>query len=361
MKKIVFFAFSTLLIISLLSSCRPPELEGAYVDFNAGRFDSALENAEKATQLYPNNPEAWYMLGRLYGKKDNFKGMVEAFDKSLAIGSQFADKIKNEKMLYFQENFNRGVANFNKFAKVEDPESEKATKFLKSALENFQNAKLINNDYQSSKLIARTYSLLKEKDNALAEYTELTKNYPDSSEAWLAIGKVYFFDKDYKDAITYLDKAQALDPENIEIISFLSQAYDKLEDTENAIKTYEKAIVLNKTEVAFPFNLGLIYNRLANKDGVDENLKKEYLEKVVLNFDRVIQIDPEQKTGWEMKSIALIQLKRNDEAIATIKSALERFPDNGSFWFNLGVAYTNSGKAKMGKSAFKKAEELGYK
>lgn len=361
MRKILFSVFSLLLILSLLSSCRPPELEGAYVDFNAGRFDNALENAEKATRLYPNNPEAWYMLGRLYGKKDNYKGMMEAFEKSLAIGNQFERQIKNEKMQYFQNAFNNGVTSFNKFTKVEDSESEQAQKLLNSALENFKNAKLINNDYQSSSLIARTYHLLKQKEKALAEYQELTQNYPDSSTAWLAIGKIYFFDEDYKSAVTYLTKAQELDEGNIETISFLSQSYDKLGDTENAIKAYEQAIALNKTEIAFPFNLGLIYNRLANKEGVEENLKNEYLNKVVTNFDQVIKIDPEQKTGWEMKSIALIQLKRNEEAVATLKAALEHFPNEGSFWFNLGVAYTNGGEAMKGKEAFKKAEELGYK
>ena len=361
MRKYLFAVFSLLFILSLLSSCRPPELEGAYVDFNAGRFDNALENAEKATRMYPKNPEAWYMLGRLYGKKDNYKGMMEAFEKSLAISKQFENQIKNEKMLYFQNSFNSGVTNFNKFTKLEDTESEQAVKLLNTALENFKNAKLINNDYQSSSLIARTYNLLKQKENALAEYQELTKNYPDSSMAWLAIGKVHFFDKDYKNAVTYLARAQELDPTNLETISFLSQSYDKLEDTENAIAAYEQAIALNKTEVAFPFNLGLIYNRLANKEGIEEDLKNEYLNKVVENFDLVIQIDPQQKSGWEMKSIALIQLKRNDDAVSTIKSALERFPNEGSFWFNLGVAYTNGGKAKVGKEAFKKAEELGYK
>ena len=42
MKKL-FLLFVPILVLALLSSCRPPELEGAFVDYNAGRYDNALK------------------------------------------------------------------------------------------------------------------------------------------------------------------------------------------------------------------------------------------------------------------------------------------------------------------------------
>jgi len=360
MKRLVFLLLTGLVVMSMLSSCRPPELEGAYVDFNAGRFDSALENAEKAVKLYPSNPEAWYMLGRLYGKKDRFGEMNESFDKSLGAGTQFETKIKEEKNYYFQTVFNKGVGSFNNYVKQEDSKSEKAQKILASALEDFLSAKTIRPDYQASNLIARSYALLEKKEEAAAEYKEMTKAYPDSAQPWLEMGKVYFFAEDYKNSVPNFEKALEKDAVNVEAISFLSQAYDKLEDTDNAIKAYEKAIQLNKEEPAFPFNLGLIYNRLANKEDIDEETKNAHLQKIVDNFGLVIEIDPEQKVGYEMKSYAEIQLKKNEDAVKTINGALERFPNESSLWFNLGVALTNDGKTDEGKKAFDKAKELGY-
>ena len=360
MKRSVFFLFTGLLVMSMLSSCRPPELEGAYVDFNAGRFDSALDNAEKAIKLYPANPEAWFMLGRLYGKKDRFGEMVEAFDKSISLGNQFESKIKEEKNYYFQTVFNKGVGGFNKYVKEEDSKSEKAQKILASALDNFLAAKTIRPEYPAALLIARSYNLLDKKDEATAEYKEMTKLYPDSAQPWLEIGKVHFFAEDYKNCVPNFEKALEKDAVNVEAISFLSQAYDKLEDTDNAIKAYEQAIQLNKTEPAFPFNLGLIYNRLANTEGIDEETKKAHLQKIVENFALVVEIDPEQKVGYEMKSYAEIQLQKNADAVETINAALERFPNESSLWFNLGVALTNDGQTDEGKKAFDKAKELGY-
>ncbi len=360
MKRFVFLLLASLLVLSILSSCRPPELEGAYVDFNAGRFDSALENAEKAVKLYPSNPEAWYMLGRLYGKKDQFKEMVNAFDKSLEIDTQLEAKIKEEKNYYFQTVFNKGVGSYNKYVKEEDIKSEKAQKILAGSLDNFLDAKTIRRDYSVSKLIARAYTLLEKKEEAVSEYNEMTNAYPDSAYPWLELGKGCFFADDYKNAVPNFEKCLEKDAGNIEAISFISQAYDKLEDTENAIKAYEKAIELNKTEPAFPFNLGLIYNRMANKEGLNEDIKKGYLQKIADNFAIVVEIDPEQKIGYEMKSYAEIQLKKNEDAIKTINTALEHFPNESSLWFNLGVALTNNGDKIEGKKAFDKAEELGY-
>ena len=61
MKSLHLLLILGLLILSLsVSSCRPPELEGAVVHYNAGRNDQALTLAQEATEKYPDNPEAWF-------------------------------------------------------------------------------------------------------------------------------------------------------------------------------------------------------------------------------------------------------------------------------------------------------------
>ncbi|HES60182.1 MAG TPA: hypothetical protein ENO18_07110, partial [Caldithrix sp.] len=89
MRKSFSFILFGLLLFIILTSCRPPELEGAYVDYNAKRMDNALELAKQATEKYPDNPEAPYLLGQIYGEKGMFKEMMESFDKSLNISTQY--------------------------------------------------------------------------------------------------------------------------------------------------------------------------------------------------------------------------------------------------------------------------------
>ncbi len=154
MKKLMLMLSASLLIISVLTSCRDPLLEGAFVDFNAGRFDKAMVLALEATEKNPNNSEAWCLLGKLQGKKDLIKEMMESFGKSLAIDTKFANDIEQEKSYYFQTSFNNGAKNYNVYNKSEDKKSEKAVKALNEAIKNFSNADIIKKDFKTITLLA---------------------------------------------------------------------------------------------------------------------------------------------------------------------------------------------------------------
>ncbi len=159
MKRTALLFITALVGLSMLVSCRPAELEGAFVEYKANRFDKALELAQLSTEKYPQNGEAWLLLGRLYGKKDQFGKMVDAFDKAVEMNPQYAVTVKNEKIYYFQINFNKGVNNYNTFTKLEDHKSEKAIKTIDQAIEGFSNANLIKTDYTATNLLASCYNI----------------------------------------------------------------------------------------------------------------------------------------------------------------------------------------------------------
>ncbi len=361
MKKIVFSLFSILLMSILLTSCRPPELEGAFVEYKQGRLDNALNLAREATEKYPNNSEAWFLYGEIQGKKENYKEMLRAFDQALAIDKKYEPQIKQQKAFYFQEEFNKGVNNYNAYTKVEDRNSDKAKELLQKALQGFQNANMIEEDYKATSLIGFGHVLLGEKDEALKYYKRCTEIKPDTADAWLALGNYYLVEQNYEEAIPPLEKALELEPNNSEAVSLLSQAYDLHGDKEKAIALYEKAMKLDPKQKAFPFNLGLIYYKSTVNDSLDEATKKEYLQKARDYFAKVIEIDPEVKEAYKIKSSAEIQLLDFESAKETLLKASEKFPEDGEIWYFLGVAYGRLGQAADAKAAFAKAEELGYK
>ena len=361
MKKTLFTLLSILALSVLLSSCRPPELEGAFVEYKQGRFDNALQLAKEATEKYPNNSEAWFLYGDIQGKKENYKEMVNAFDKSLAIDKKFEKQILQAKEYYFQTEFNKGVNNYNAYVKQEDRSSDKAKELLKKSLKSFQNANMIKEDYKATSLIGYGHILLGEKDEAEKYYQRCTEIKPDTSDGWIALGNFYMVDQNYEKAIPALEKALELDPENTEAVSLLSQAYDLHGDQQKAITLYKKAMKLNPNEKAFPYNLGLIYYKSTAKDSLDDATKKEYLEKSQEYFAKVIELDPEVKEAYKIKSSAEIQLGNFEAAKETLLKAVDKFPDDGEVWYFLGVAYGRLGDAAKAKESFAKAEELGYK
>ncbi len=361
MKRTALLLIIALVGLSMLVSCRPAELEGAFVEYKANRFDKALELAQLSTEKYPQNGEAWLLLGRLYGKKDQFADMVSAFDKAVELNPQYATTVQNERTYYFQINFNKGVTNYNAFTKLEDRKSEKAQKTIDNAIEGFNNANIIKTDYTATNLLASCYNISDRSDESLKYYNELTKIAPDTAASWLAVGTFYFTKGNYEKSVENLKKALAIEPNNVEAVTLISQAYDMLKDTDNAITAYEKAKKLNDQEKAFPYNLGLIYNKLLNAEGVDEATKAKYLDKLIENFGQVIELDPDIQIAYQMKAYAEIQKEKYEDAVATLNTGIEHFPEEGALWFNLGIAYTRLAKAKEAKNAFKKAEELGYK
>lgn len=361
MKKYLLVLMAFLLMLSVLTSCRPPELEGAYVDYNAGRIDNALKLAEEAVKKYPDNSEAWYLLGEIYGKKDRFSEMIDAYDKSAAVDQKYTQKIEQQKLYYYQTLFNKGVNNYNKFSKAEDRDSEEAKKALDLAIENFNNANMINEDYKATSLVALAYNLKGDKENAIKYFEKCTVIKPDTADAWISLGNMYFLDQEYDKAIEVLNKAVKIAPEDIEAVSLLSQSYDLNGDKENAIKQYEKAIQLNPEEKAFPFNLGLIYYRMANEEGVSDEDKKTHLGNARKNFGRVVGLDEGIKEAHQLKSSAEIQLQNFEDALKTLTKAVEIFPEDGEMWYYLGVAQGRLGNSDEAKNAFKKADDLGYK
>ena len=100
------FALLLFTVSLILNACRPPELEQAVIDYNAGRYDNAYDEVIKATEKYPDNEEAWYYLGEVEGRKGNIKEMVIAYDKSLALKNTFQQQIEMSKRNYYGKAYN---------------------------------------------------------------------------------------------------------------------------------------------------------------------------------------------------------------------------------------------------------------
>ncbi len=348
-----------LFLILLLSSCRPPEIESVVIEYNGARFDAAYELALVAVEKHPGNAEAWYYMGELYGKKEMFAEMMDAFNKAKSLDFQYEQKVNPSIENYFATVFNRGVSSFNNYNKSEDQQSEKSQKLIQSALLDFIKSSYMKNDTRSNQMIAMTYSAMNDNDNALKYYKIVTEIEPENIDGWSNLGNFYFSLQDLDNAIIALEKTYELDQNNPQAITFLSQIYDLKGQTDKAISFYEKAIALNPQEKAFPFNLALIYIKQTYGGELDEVKKNELYNKSILYFEKTIEIDPQVKDAYVLKSTAELQNKKFEGAKNTTLAGLELFPDEADLYSNLAVAYSNLGMKKEAEAAYEKAKALG--
>jgi tetratricopeptide (TPR) repeat protein len=359
MKKIyLLFLFFTLFLIMVITSCRSPELEGAIVHFNADRIDNAYNLLIIATQKEPNNPEAWYYLGRTQAKKGMVKEMMESFNKSLSINNSYKNQIDLETMSMFSKFYNDGVSAYNQFIKVEDRKSEPAVKMLNSLITNFSTANLIKNDFMANRLIAVAYQNLADSVNELKYLEAAADVKPDTSLAWIELGYYYMQKKDYNKAAEYFKKGLAIEPNNVECITLYAQNLDFADRKDEAVQAYKEAMEKNPQERAIPFNLGLILNKMANATENDDAKKKELYSEAVTYFYKAHELDPELKDVYDLLSALLLQLNRYSDAEQILKEALQRFPESASVWQNWSYLQAKLGKVDEAKKAYEKSKQL---
>lgn len=349
----LFLSFTFILI-----SCRPKDLEGAFVAYNASRFDDAFDLAKKATELYPQNSEAWYLLGMLYSKKDSVAKMVTSFDKSLNIDNTKGKEIEAEKFSTYAKKFNSGANGYNNYNNQVDKTSEDAIKIMQNAINDFNDSYLCKPDFNALLYAGQGYTLLKSKDEATALYNKLIDIYPDSSSSWLAIGRFNFDEGNFSTAVENLKKATELNSTNSEAFTLLAHSFQYLKQNDKAIATYEEALVLNPADANSFFNLGRLYYILGIEPTLEEKDKLFNLENAIKNFATSIDLDPESQNAYQLKGNAELLLSKWEEAKNTLERGVDLFPDDKQMWGDLATAYARLDDKKKGNAALKRYEEL---
>jgi tetratricopeptide (TPR) repeat protein len=360
MQKIKYFILILIMIIFSISltSCRPPELEGAIVHYNSGRNDQAYDLALSASEKYPDNAEVWYYLGEIQGKKNLVKEMMESFAKSLAISNSQASKIEAAKTTYFGKYFNDGAAAYNTYLKFEDKESEAALNKLESMRDNFMKVLMIRDNYMAHRMIAISYQTLKDDENALKYFRSAAESDPDTVLAWLDLGFYYARLKDYNQAAENFGKGLEVSPNHTECLTLYAQNLDFADRQDEAVEAYKTAIEKNKKEKAIPFNLGLLLNKQANqaKDDVEKN--KALMSEAIKYFLMAVDLDPQLKDAYDLAAALLLQMERYQEAEKLLDKGVINFPESASMWQNYSYLHAKLGNKEKAEDAYKRSQEL---
>lgn len=359
MKKYYFLLLIFMLILSLsLTSCRPPELEGAIVHYKQGRIDQSYDLAVQATNKYPTNEESWYWLGKIQGKKGMIDEMMTSFNKSLEIKNTFRGEIDLERVTYFSKFYNDGVTAYNNFIKLEDRKSEAAQKALNSVITDFSNAIMIKNDFMANRLISVSYQFLEDSVNELKHLEKAAEIKPDTVLIWIEMGYYYMQRKDYNKAADCFSKGLTIEPDNVECHTLRAQNLDFGGRQDEAIEAYKSAWEKNKTEKAIPFNLGLLYDKRANAIENDDIKKKELYTEAADWFKKAHELDPELREVYDLLSVLLLQLERYPEAEQLLKLGLQNFPESASIWQNWSYLQAKLGNKNEAEKAYERSKQL---
>ena len=197
-----------------------------------------------------------------------------------------------------------------------------------------------------SQIIAEAENLADnhEFEEAVEKYNEAFKIMVNVVD-YIALGYVYMDLKDYDSAANVFNDLvekshgdERFVPYMDEIYYGLGLCYDHLNNIEEALQNYEKAIEYNPKNPDLYTNCGMIYEEI---DENKANLAYEY-------YKKAIEIDPSYLPAYSCLAWYTSKHEKYEEALEYNFKILELVKDDVfDVYYNIGVAYDNLGNIEM--------------
>ena len=303
MRIISLLAISLLMLsLTVLLSCKTPELSGGIIALEAGRIDEAIDLFQQARDKQPENPEVYMYLAKAYANKQMWEEAIEALDNGEGLDPKFDEDIK--------------LAREELWVKIYN---------------DFAIPVYVEHDYETA-----------------AEYFELASRAdPTKAESFNSLGLCYGILEKPEKAVEAFKKAVELQPDNVDFLTNLSSAYLDIGDTEKAA---EILFVLAEKE---PDNAEVQYKvarSLHLQGNIDEAIEK---------YRKVIELDPEYLDAYYYLGSALQDEKQDYEgAVEILEKYVEKYEDDEVAWARLAQCYSKTGNKEKAIEAGKKAEEI---
>lgn len=249
--------------------------------------------------------------------------------------------IENENLIDLSSNIKLRNPEINDFMKG----STETLKFLMSenVLSSINNIQ--NNDIHHLILKGLTYENKKMKLEALECYNNAILKDPQNPEVYVRKGNILFELNNKENSIIEFDKAINLNP-------LCSDAYCKKGKSLYFLNKFSECLeCFNKCLEIDPYNIDALRRKADTLD--DLNRREEAIEL----YDQVIKLDPFHPQVYNSKGFCLNLLNRKEEAIESYLKSIEL--NNNEFSFNnLGLVYYNLGRIDESVKNYKKAIEI---
>ena len=354
----------------------------AEVNFAQGNFQAALLPLTDVTTKNPANWRAVELCALSAEKVNDVPRATTMYEKSLAF-KDLKDKSKDYAFhigeLYESRKMpDQAISRFEKNVRdfPDDPRNYEHLTALYLAAKRTSDAqgileKAISVQGASPELQKTLAGVLADKGDksaAARNYQQYLKKNPGDSTALFELGKLYYAQKDFKNATDVLSQASALMPKNFDLHYLLGSAYMELNSLDKAVSPLQRAASINDKETRSLESLAKCFRALKKDDELIDVLKK-LTALQPSNFDVFFEVGSLLKakgkdngavgfleTAGKLKPtdvnsnllLADIHKKQGNDALRVIRleAALKLAPQNFDANFGLGLYYAgkNSGK-----------------
>lgn len=261
--------------------------------FSVEQYQKARIEFLNATQLAPDNPDAWYQLGETMIRLGNAREAFQAYTKAESLAPDNLDILL--KMASF-------LMLSDQMAKAED-----------------KIKKVLANDPDNTKALFLNARIMAQKgDLAQAEalFKKILSLEPDHISALEKLAAIKTFQKDFNGAEKLLLRAVKVDEANLSSRMILVSFYVKIKAFDKAEAQLITADTLNPDSVDIPVFLGNFYMRMQNEVGAEKAYK------------RVLEMAPDSVKAHVSAARFYDFIDKDDKALALYTRALELQPKN---------------------------------
>jgi tetratricopeptide (TPR) repeat protein len=205
-------------------------------------------------------------------------------------------------------------------------------------------------DNQSRFTLALAYVILNHRDWARPELETLVKADPANVYYPYWLGRIDYDAMQFTSAVAHFRRALELDPAYMKTYDNLGLCYEALGQYDDAIKTYEQAMRLNREKLQPspwpPVNLGTLLVKLGKLDEAEVALLES------------LRFDPRFPTARYQLGLLREKQKRDTEAVEELRQAAALNPSYAEPHYVLGRIYKRLGQTANAETAWATFQKL---
>ncbi len=319
-----------------------------------GLLDQAKQKIQDELQRNPSSAEGYNLLGIVYSQEKDYANAQEAFQHALKLDANSFDARNNLGNVYVaQEKLDLAEKEFRRVLRL-DPGNRDgnynlglvlmARNLPAEAIAPLQRVRPSNVATRFN--LTRAYLQAGRTAEALKMATELSAQNKDDFQLHFTLGVLLASAKQYRAAELELEKANALQPETVEILYDLGQAYLRSRDYAKAELALNRALKLKPDSPETLYLLAQVY--------ADQAKPVDALDLLV----RAHKLAPENPDIIFL--LARVSMSQNyfEDAIPLLESGLKIAPQRADLRAALGESYFMSGRAEKAIDEFQKLIEV---
>ncbi len=287
--------------------------------------------AESALDSDPDNVDAWVALGNGAIDRGDLDAAMEAANRAIRIDPENpAGFTLRGRVLIWQDRVDEGLADLQ------------------------QAVTLAGTDVKARLALADSLWSLGRNNEAAGEYEKVLRYNPDSPSALNNLGAIYGQQGRLLDAIPLfrhlLDLSDDADAaHNLANCYFFSNRLDE------AVAAYQRVLEIDPDHPYAPHGLAESYEQMGESQQA-ELFYEESLE----SYDRLLEAGGRDASTLGLRAVCAAKLGRSREAIQGIDEAEQLSPDNGEVLFHAAQVYSIAGDRDQAFTRIRQAIEAGY-